>query len=309
MARTGPQRIPGAVLDLFFGNGQYSGSDMEVNCGVIHTTEGPTLYNYGGGASAPTVTSVPDFKNKRLVHHQHFDVDESARALVNKPGGVQTNQANAFQWELVGTCDPATHRSWTNKGISHIYWPEPPDWAVRDVAALMRWLHENHGIPLTGRPEWMAYPASYGDSRVRMGFAEWTSFRGWCGHQHVPENDHGDPGALPFSRILAVAKGGAIEEEDMPTAAEVAAAVLEYQIDDPRTEGTQYVPLKTVLWWTGANAAQANATIKAQAAAIAALAAQLGEGVDTEAVVAAVEQAIAEATVQVHVDVTGPTNS
>ncbi|MFE5630598.1 hypothetical protein [Streptomyces sp. NPDC056543] len=218
MAKTGPQRIPGAVFDLFFGTGQYSGSDMEVNCGVIHTTEGPTLYNYGGGASAPTVTSVPDFKNQRLVHHQHFDVDESARALVNKAGGVQTNQANAFQWELVGTCDPATHQSWTKKGIAHIYWPDPPDWAIRDVAALMRWLNSNHGIPLTGMAEWLAYPASYGDSRVRMSFAEWTSFRGWCGHQHVPENDHGDPGALPFARILATAKGDTTpppEEDDM----------------------------------------------------------------------------------------------
>ncbi|MFJ5785315.1 peptidoglycan recognition protein family protein [Streptomyces hydrogenans] len=214
MARTGPQRIPGAVFDLYFGDGRYSGSDMEVNCGVIHTTEGPTLYDYQGGASAPTVTSVPDFKNKRLVHHQHFDVDESARALVNEPGGVQTNTANAFQWELVGTCDPATHAKWTRQGIEHIYWPEPPDWAVRDVAALMRWLNEQHGIPLTGRPEWMAYPASYGDTRVRMSNAEWTAFKGWCGHQHVPENDHGDPGALPFARILAVAKGGTIPEED-----------------------------------------------------------------------------------------------
>ncbi|MFE6785208.1 hypothetical protein ACFVFF_23415 [Streptomyces sp. NPDC057680] len=217
MAMTGPQRIPGAVFDLFFGTGQYSGSDMEVNCGVIHTTEGPTLYNYGGGASAPTVTSVPDFKAKRLVHHQHFDVDESARALVNKAGGVQTNTANAFQWELVGTCDPATHQKWTRQGIDHIYWPEPPDWAIRDVAALMRWLNEEHGIPLTGRAEWMAYPASYGNSRVRMSFSEWTAFKGWCGHQHVPENDHGDPGALPFARILAAAKGSTApsEEDDM----------------------------------------------------------------------------------------------
>ncbi|MFE0651331.1 N-acetylmuramoyl-L-alanine amidase [Streptomyces sp. NPDC059534] len=219
MARTGPQRIPGAVLDLFFGTGRYSGSDMEVNCGVIHTTEGPTLYDYQGGASAPTVTSVPDFKAKRLVHHQHFDVDESARALVNEPGGVQTNTANVFQWELVGTCDPATHAKWTRQGIEHIYWPDPPDWAIRDVAALMRWLNEQHGIPLTGRSEWLAYPGSYGDSRVRMSNWEWTAFKGWCGHQHVPENDHGDPGALPFARILAAAKGGTTPPKEDPAMA------------------------------------------------------------------------------------------
>ncbi|MET9728689.1 hypothetical protein [Streptomyces zaomyceticus] len=307
MAMTGPQRIPGAVFDLFFGTGRYSGSDMEVNCGVIHTTEGPTLYDYNDGASAPTVTSVPDFKNRRLVHHQHFDVDESARALVNEPGGVQTNQANAFQWELVGTCDPATHRSWTSRGIAHIYWPEPPDWAVRDVAALMRWLHDNHGIPLAGRSEWMAYPASYGDSRVRMSFSEWTSFKGWCGHQHVPENDHGDPGALPFARILAVAKGDTplpeVPDMDATQAkqlAEVHKVLVPYM-------GWQYKGAGTVDAWEILNGLSKQ--IAAQTAAIKALASQLGDDVDTATVVAAVEKAIADAVVTVSVDVTGPTNS
>ncbi|MFE9738804.1 hypothetical protein [Streptomyces sp. NPDC006477] len=307
MAKTGPQRIPGAVLDLYFGDGRYSGSDMEVNCGVIHTTEGPTLYDYNDGASAPTVTSVPDFRNKRLVHHQHFDVDESARALVNEPGGVQTNQANAFQWELVGTCDPATHRSWTSRGIAHIYWPEPPDWAVRDVAILMRWLYEQHNIPLTGRTEWMAYPASYGDSRVRMSFAEWTNFRGWCGHQHVPENDHGDPGALPFARILAVAKGDAPPQEvpDMDATqakqlAEVHKVLVPYM-------GWQYKGTGTADAWAILNSLSKQ--ISAQTAAIKALAGQLGDDVDTATVVAAVEKAIADAVISVSVDVTGPTNS
>ncbi|BFP50036.1 hypothetical protein KCMC57_64040 (plasmid) [Kitasatospora sp. CMC57] len=216
MARTGPQKIPGARFDLFFGDGRYSGSDMEVNCGVIHTTEGPTLYDYNSGGVAPTVTAVPDFDTQQLVWHQHFDVDESARALVNAPGGVQTNLANTFQIELVGTCDPATHAQWTRQGVQHIYWPEPPAWAVRDLAWLMRWLSDQHGIPLTGVAEWLPYPASYGASRVRMTFDQWRSFTGWCGHQHVPENDHGDPGSLPAAHILAVARGEATTptEED-----------------------------------------------------------------------------------------------
>ncbi len=207
MARTGPQKIPGALLDLFFGSGRYGGSDMEVNVGLLHTTEGATLVDYDSGAVAPTVTGVPDFAARQLRWHQHFDVDESARALVNAPGGVQTNTLNVFQIELVGTCDPATHARWTSQGVQHIYWPDPPDWAVRDLAWLMRWLHDEHGIPLTGVAEWVPYPASYGATRVRMTFDQWTNFRGWCGHQHAPENVHGDPGALPFARILAAASG------------------------------------------------------------------------------------------------------
>ncbi|MBD9700618.1 peptidoglycan-binding protein [Streptomyces sp. ID01-12c] len=37
---------------------------------------------------------------------------------------------------------------------------------------------------------------------------QWNSFRGWCGHQHVPENDHGDPGSMDFGRVIELAKGG-----------------------------------------------------------------------------------------------------
>ncbi|MDT0473017.1 hypothetical protein RM863_12870 [Streptomyces sp. DSM 41014] len=218
MTRTGPQKIPGASQSSFYGAGRYSGSDMEVNCGVVHTTEGMTLPTYNGGAVAPTVTGVPDFKNKKIRWYQHFDVDESARALVNKLGGVETNTANAFQVELVGTCDDAHKTTWGGKkaGVDYIHWPTAPDWALAEVAWLVRWLNANHGIPLTCVKEWLAYgkdtrrpgitPASYGASPARMSMSAWRSFTGWCGHQHVPENDHGDPGALDFARVIALAK-------------------------------------------------------------------------------------------------------
>lgn len=218
MARTGPQKIPGASQAHFYGTGRYSGSDMEVNCGVIHTTEGRTLPSYDGGAMAPTVTGVPDIKAKKIRWHQHYDVDESARALANKLGGVQTNQANAFQVELVGTCDASKAATWSGKkaGVDYIYWPAAADWALAEVAWLVRWLNANHGIPLTCVKDWLAYgkdarrpgvtPASYGASPARMTFAKWNTFTGWCGHQHVPENTHGDPGSMNFARVIELAK-------------------------------------------------------------------------------------------------------
>jgi hypothetical protein len=39
-----------------------------------------------------------------------------------------------------------------------------------------------------------------------MTFAQWRSFYGWCGHQHVPENVHGDPGSLPWAAIATMAR-------------------------------------------------------------------------------------------------------
>ncbi|MGY0065117.1 peptidoglycan-binding protein (plasmid) [Streptomyces sp. LZ34] len=179
---------------------------MESNVGVIHTTEGKTLPTYGGGASAPNFTAVPDFKNKRLNWHQHFDFDESARALVNKSGGVETNTANAVQVELVGTCDPGTSKKWGGKNTSHIFWPEAPDWALRELAKFVKWAHDKHGVRLASTVTWKAYPASYGTNGVRLTQSQWNAYYGWLGHQHVPENDHGDPGSLPFDKVLAYAK-------------------------------------------------------------------------------------------------------
>jgi hypothetical protein len=226
VARTGPQKIPGASQSYFYGAGRYSGSDMEVNCGVVHTTEGMSLPSYNGGAMAPTVTGVPDIKAKRIRWYQHYDVDESARALANKLGGVETNTANVFQIELVGTCDDSKRTTWSGKraGVDYLHWPTAPDWALAEVAWLVRWLHDYHAVPLTCVKDWLAYgkdprrpgvtPASYGASPVRMSQSAWRSFKGWCGHQHVPENDHGDPGSLDFARVIQLAKGEPTTEEN-----------------------------------------------------------------------------------------------
>ncbi|MEV5659788.1 hypothetical protein [Streptomyces flaveolus] len=318
MARTGPQKIPGASQSYFYGTGVFSGSSLEVNCGVAHTTEGRTVPSYADsqgrrGALAPTVTGLPDCKAKKIRWYQHYDVDESARALANKLGGVETNTANAFQIELVGTCDPKTRDTWVRSGykqnVDFVYWPEAPDWALAEIAWLVRWLNVNHGIPLTCVKNWLAYgkdsrrpgvtPASYGASPARMSMSAWRSFTGWCGHQHVPENDHGDPGSMDFARVIAIAKGGqtaATEEDTMPTAREVAAAIAEYQVDDPRTAGTKYEQLKRVWWWTGADAAQANATIKDVAARLQALEEKTLTDDDVNRIAAAVAALIKEDT-------------
>lgn len=209
MTLTGPQKIPFAnATKAWYGN-KYPGDAMESNVGVVHTTEGTTLPDYGGGASAPNVTGVPDIKNQRINWFQHFDVDRSARALVNKAGGVQTNTLNAFQIELVGTCDPAKKTSWGSKkaGVDYIFWPEAPDWALKEVGKLVRWLADNHKIPARSGVVWKAYPSSYGNSAVRLTGSQWENYYGWLGHQHVPENDHGDPGNLNFARILQHAAG------------------------------------------------------------------------------------------------------
>jgi hypothetical protein len=36
--------------------------------------------------------------------------------------------------------------------------------------------------------------------------AQWRKFFGICGHSHVPENVHGDPGAIDFAKLVGYAK-------------------------------------------------------------------------------------------------------
>ncbi|MET9098288.1 hypothetical protein [Streptomyces antibioticus] len=213
MTKTGPQRYPGADQTRRY-QGTYGGSAQEVNVVVLHTTEGRTLPDYGGGASAPTLTAVPDLAARKLKWYQHFDIDTSARALVNAAGGVETNTLNVCQVELVGTCDPATRDKWVKGGSAvgkdFIFWPDAPDWALAEVASFLKWINANHGVPLTGPSKWPAYPKSYGSSGgQRMTFTQWNSFKGICGHMHVPENSHGDPGSIDFARLIALAKGTA----------------------------------------------------------------------------------------------------
>ena len=208
----GPQKYPGASLDHWYQD-TYPGSAMEVNTVLWHSTEGRSLPSYGGGASAPNLTAVPDFGNRELRWYQHHDIDRSSRALVNAAGGVQTNTLNVVQVEIVGTCDPGIAGKWSRQGYNFLYTQALPDWAVRDLAEFARWMHEHHGVPLESPVTFKPYPASYGAlNGVRMPQGVWNNYKGHCGHQHAPENLHGDPGALPMRAILDRAKGAPVAE-------------------------------------------------------------------------------------------------
>lgn len=219
---TGAEIYPGASKAHWYSTA-YPGDPMQVNTIVWHSTETSVLPDYSGGSIAPTLTAVPDFKAQRLVWYQHFGFDESARALVHAAGQMATNTLNVAQVEIVGTCDPTTHAAWLKAGTQHLYMPELPDWAVRDLNSFARWAHDDHGVPLTSGLTWKPYPASYGNNGVRMSTAAWSAFNGHCGHQHVPENDHGDPGAFPIAAVLnykpapspAPASSYLVPEDDM----------------------------------------------------------------------------------------------
>ncbi|MFJ3839483.1 hypothetical protein ACIPY6_28805 [Streptomyces sp. NPDC090054] len=306
MAKTGPQKYPPASLAYWWQNA-FPGNAMESNVGVIHTTEGRTLPDYRGGRDAPNFTAVPDIPNRRLRWFQHFDFDVSSRALMNLAGGVQTNTANAMQVELVGTCDERNSVTWGGKraGVDYIFWPDAPEWALAELAEFVRWSHDNHQIPMQSSVVWKAYKrgqtgGSYGANGVRLSGEQWNRYYGWLGHQHVPENDHGDPGNINFARVLALASGtepvtpnpSPIEEDDMSTT-----------LSQERSDSWN-----GMIWGLKYNAEEILARVTSQGATIDTLVKLVAadQDLDVAAVAAAVKKAVSEALAAsaVKVDVT-----
>lgn len=304
MAKTGPQKYPGASLAYWFQDA-WPGTAMESNVGVLHTTEGRTLPGYRGGRDAPNFTLLPDIPARKLRVYQHYDFDVSSRALVNLTGGVETNTANAVQFELVGTCDERNAVTWdgARAGVDYIFWPDAPDWLLAELARIVRWSHDQHGIRLESTVTWKAYKkgqvgGSYGANGVRLSGSQWGAYYGWLGHQHVPENDHGDPGNLNFARVLAHALG-TTKEDDMLTPQQAA------QLSHVATYGGwAYKGTGNTDAWGLLNGLTVQ--VAALNGAVAALAKAVGDGsddVDTDKLIAAVQKAIADAVVDVNVTV------
>jgi peptidoglycan hydrolase-like protein with peptidoglycan-binding domain len=176
---------------------QEDGFDWQVACptkGVLHTTEGSSWPNYPSQYE-PHLTVRPS-AGKGIEVRQHIAFSKAAYALKHPAGTTQTNGAHAIQMELIGTCD---------KGGPGYYWP-----AADDAVLTALWLQvikpisDTFHIPLKA-PTFLPYPGSYGNTNVRLSGGQWLAWNGWLGHQHVPGNDHGDPGAFPWARLVYLA--------------------------------------------------------------------------------------------------------
>lgn len=165
---------------------------------VLHTTEGSSWPGYNGGGNAPHFTVHRDGTIR-----QHIDTAQSAKALVNRSGGVETNNGGCIQIEFIGSCD----RAWARKhGL--FFTEDATDKDLAGLAKVVAWISKTHGIPLTAVSKpWPTSNAAYRTAPQRLSYAEWRAFRGVLGHTHVPENDHWDPGAFPITRLLNLARG------------------------------------------------------------------------------------------------------
>ena len=157
--------------------------------GVLHTTES-NAYNYSpqsyyGHTDAPHFTAVK--KSSGVKIYQHFSVSTASRACANPSGGVETNRAGAIQIEI----------AWTAANIQNL-----PDVLKEEIGRLIDWISVTKGIQRV-HPQFFDSAHGYGSGSIsRMSAQQWRQFNGWCGHQHVPENVHWDPGLIDIAALL-----------------------------------------------------------------------------------------------------------
>lgn len=180
-------------LEFAYQNGgSYTGGPFR---GVIHTTEytwyKPSKTNYYDKFDPPHFTLV--MEKSGPTFYQHFAITAAARALENPPGGVETNRRSAIQIEI----------AWTAADIGNL-----PEAMVERLWDWMRWVEIQTGVDGSNFKPFLGPEAKGLDGAARMSGDEWNAFDGWCGHQHVPENRHWDPGKLDIGRLLRITRPG-----------------------------------------------------------------------------------------------------
>ena len=181
---------------------------------VIHTTETARLPGYRHGSVAPHFTigvghagSLPNEEPGEVRIWQHISLDRTASALRHNKGTIETNHmgAHCVQIECITYIgDQKKAGIVGNKG-------KFPEALSKALAGLVKEITDALGdININVFPESWSSSGSYGeDAPQRLTDDEWEGFNGICGHEHVPNNTHWDPGAFDIKGLLAFIGSGA----------------------------------------------------------------------------------------------------
>jgi len=160
---------------------------------ILHTTEGARASD--AVSAYRTHKSWPHFtvswENNQFVVKQHIPIIHSARALLHPRNSCHTNNLHAIQIEITGFCANA---------------PQFAQGYLDGIGSLLRWIQSQTNVKAIAPPpsQWIPHPRSYGSRAAqRMTCQAWATFNGVCGHQHVPNNKHGDPGVINIAYLLS----------------------------------------------------------------------------------------------------------
>lgn len=166
------------------GSGDFKGGQPKI---VHHTTEGSSFVGAFGAYRA--TGGLPHFTDSYeggvYTAWQHLPINVAASALKHPEHSGETNRdGHCIQIEHVGQAQFADHFA---------------DGYLDGMGRTCRWIEGQ-----TGCPPVAPFPFLSNDS-LRLTWRTWHNTAGHFGHQHVPFNDHWDPGRLNITRILGSA--------------------------------------------------------------------------------------------------------
>jgi hypothetical protein len=155
--------------------------------GVLHTTEGTTLSGAEATLDAGRVWPHLTIEPKTFKVVQQIPLNVGCRALGDANGTLATNSAHAIQIEIVGLAKDS---------------PTIPPEHLAFIRDVMRQIEDLVPIPRKSGRAFLNQADVNATPANRMTVKEWSVFSGWCGHQHVPGQDHWDPGAIDIDTLL-----------------------------------------------------------------------------------------------------------
>lgn len=167
---------------------------------VLHTTETDGLGSMPTTHPSPPHLWVDINKNTYL---QGIPLNLAAYSLRHPAGTVETNGIPCVQVEIVGRAKDIHNYSntWHTKLAQKVIGPDCDTVGI-DFHRHLEFKGEGDGILAST------------NSEIRMTENEWRQFDGICGHQHLPHNDHWDPGRLNYDKIISILDGDEIHEPD-----------------------------------------------------------------------------------------------
>jgi hypothetical protein len=177
---------------------------------VLHTTETKTLPEY---SSPPHFTvavghpgSMPSLKDGAVKVWQHIALGKTAYALLHPKGTEETNHmgSHCVQIEIVTYVgDQPKVGIVGNRG--HL--SEPLMRAVAGLVAEVLDAVPDISLNAPAVDKWSAKGSFGPKAKQRFSVAEWRVFNGICGHEHVPDNAHWDPGELDIKGLIGLVTG------------------------------------------------------------------------------------------------------
>ncbi len=161
---------------------------------VIHATVTKGLPRY---TSPPHITINPITGQT----WQHVPFTKGAYAL--RRNVTQTNRQHAIQVEIIDADGDASE--W-DKSVH--------------LAKLLQWFLRHFPIKAGPLPVFSTRRCYGTKSICRMTTQAWVNFNSFCGHQHVPDNTHWDPGPFDVAGLLTMDTGEPMEHDHTPPAGE-----------------------------------------------------------------------------------------